>query len=168
MNKLKFMVMDVDGTLTDGKIYMGSTGEVCKVFNCKDGYGIKHLLPAQEMIPVIITARKSSMVANRCEELGITEVYQGWSDKCRCVDLLLERYGKAHETRYDYSHCAYCGDDLVDLPCMKSIQAGGGVVGCPRDAAKAVKEMADYIAPEKGGEGAVRSFIEWLEGLSHV
>ena len=74
---IKFLVMDVDGTLTDGKIYMGSNGEVMKAFNIKDGCGIAMVLPKYGITPVIITARESKILENRCKELNITELHQG-------------------------------------------------------------------------------------------
>ena len=73
--------MDVDGTLTDGKIYMGANGELMKAFNIKDGYGIHDILPLIGITPVIITGRKSQIVANRCNEIGIHYLYQGVTDK---------------------------------------------------------------------------------------
>ena len=81
MGKIKYLVMDVDGTLTDGKIYMGENGEVMKAFNIKDGYAISYFLPSNGIIPIVITGRKSKIVENRCKELGITEVHQGCIDK---------------------------------------------------------------------------------------
>ena len=78
---IKLLVMDVDGTLTDGHIYMGPDGEVMKAFDVKDGYGIAHILPRYGIIPVIITGRRSQIVERRCAELGITELYQGVGDK---------------------------------------------------------------------------------------
>ena len=81
MKNIKMLVMDVDGTLTDGKIYVGSQGEVMKAFNVKDGYAIARILPDLGIIPVIITGRTSSIVEYRAKEIGITELYQGVSDK---------------------------------------------------------------------------------------
>ncbi len=83
MNKknIKYLVMDVDGTLTDGKIYMGNSGEVMKAFSVKDGCGIHDILIPSGITPVIITGRKSDIVLNRCNEIGINEVYQGISNK---------------------------------------------------------------------------------------
>ena len=74
-------IMDVDGTLTDGKIYMGSNGEVCKAFNIKDGCGIHDIALPKGLIPIIITGRSSEIVHNRCNEIGISEIYQGINDK---------------------------------------------------------------------------------------
>lgn len=151
--KIKYFVMDVDGTLTDGKIYMGENGEVCKAFNIKDGYGICHLLPAIGAKPIIITGRKSNILENRCRELGITEVYQEIEHK---KNLLVEiLHGRADEI-------AYIGDDLNDYECMKWVKEAGGIVGCPSDAAEQVVGIADYVAKVRGGDGAVRAYIEWI------
>lgn len=86
-HKIKLLFMDVDGTLTDGKIYMGENGEVMKAFDIKDGYGINEILPKLGIIPVIITGRTSKIVENRAKELHITELYQGKHDK---LDTMLE------------------------------------------------------------------------------
>ena len=75
--KVKYFVMDVDGTLTDGKIYMGAEGEILKAFDIKDGCGIHNILIPAGVVPVIITGRSSRILENRCRELGITEVHQG-------------------------------------------------------------------------------------------
>ncbi len=149
---IKYLVMDVDGTLTDGKIYMGSSGEIFKAFDIKDGCGIKDIAIPYGFIPVIITARKSDIVMNRCKELSITEVHQGVRDK---IDKLKEIVS-------DLSKVAYIGDDILDLQCMVPVKEAGGVVGCPADAVKKVKEIAGFVAEHNGGDGAVRDFIEWL------
>lgn len=149
---IEYLVMDVDGTLTDGKIYMGESGEMFKAFSIKDGYGIHDLLIPSGIIPVIITGRKSAIVSRRCNELGITKVYQGISDKLEVLRNITT----------DLSRVAYIGDDLNDLVCMKSVKAAGGLVGCPKDAVKDVKEISDFISEFNGGEGAVRDYIEWL------
>ena len=151
--KIKYFVMDVDGTLTDGKIYMGENGEVCKAFNIKDGYGICHLLPAIGAKPIIITGRKSNILENRCRELGITELHQGIEQKKHLLAEISQ--GRADEI-------AYIGDDLNDYECMKWVKAAGGSVGCPFDAAEQVVEIADFVAKVRGGNGAVRAYIEWI------
>ena len=153
--KIKLFVMDVDGTLTDGKIYMGESGEMCKAFHVKDGYGIRMMLMPAGIRSVIITGRSSRILENRCRELGITELYQNISDKVACLNKIL---GK----QPDYSQVAYIGDDLNDLPCMELISKHGGLVGCPGDAISKVKDSADYICALNGGNGAVREFIEWI------
>lgn len=152
---IRYFVMDVDGTLTDGKIYIGENGELCKAFDIKDGCGITMILIPAGITPVIITGRSSKILENRCKELGITQLYQGISDKVACLNALL---GKAP----DYSKVAYIGDDINDLPCMQLIKGNGGLIGCPADAVEEVKEWAEFISTRNGGNGAVREFIEWL------
>ena len=149
---IKYLVMDVDGTLTDGKIYMGSQGEMMKAFDIKDGYGIHDIAMPFGIVPVIITGRRSEIVERRCQELGIKEVHQGVKDKL----------GKLREVTGDLSGVAYIGDDLNDLPCMDAVKVAGGVVGSPADAVREVRDMTDFVAPHKGGNGAVRDFIDWL------
>ncbi|MCM1535272.1 MAG: HAD hydrolase family protein [Clostridium sp.] len=154
--KIKILVMDVDGTLTDGKIYMGNDGEVCKAFDIKDGCGIHDLLIPAGIIPVIITGRSSQILKNRCEELGIIHLYQGIKDKQSKLEMVLE------ETNCQYGNVAYIGDDVNDLACMQKVRAAGGVIGCPHDAALQVMEMADFVCKKNGGNGAVREFIEHI------
>lgn len=148
--KIKLLVMDVDGTLTDGKIYMGENGEVMKAFNVKDGYAIAHMLPEMGIIPVIITGRKSKIVENRAKELGITELYQGVGDKLAQLKIVAEKYNATPE------EIAYIGDDLNDLECIEFC----GVTACPVDAVEKVKKTVNLVCNKKAGEGAVRDFIE--------
>lgn len=157
MNKaIKYLVMDVDGTLTDGRIYMGPNGEVMKAFNIKDGAGIHDILIPHGITPVIITGRLSDIVLMRCKELGILEVFQGVTDKSKELETFLG----VKNTGLD--SVAYIGDDINDLPCMDLVKRGGGFIGCPADAVESVKKVSDYVASCKGGDGAVREFIEWL------
>lgn len=152
---VEYLIMDVDGTLTDGKIYMGESGEMCKAFDIKDGCGIRMILIPSGITPVIITGRSSKILENRCKELGITQLYQGISDKVTCLNALLGEIP-------DYSKVAYIGDDINDLSCMQLIKGNGGLIGCPADAVEDVKEWAHFISTRNGGNGAVREFIEWL------
>lgn len=151
---IKYLVMDVDGTLTDGKIYIGNEGEIFKAFSVKDGYVINYILKPEEIEPIIITARTSQIVQKRCDELGIKHVFQGEHNKIAKLqsfigsDRLME--------------CAYFGDDVLDLSCMIPIKEVGGVVGCPADAVSEVKAIADYVCENKAGDGALREFVEWL------
>lgn len=151
---IKYLVIDVDGSLTDGKIYMGSNGEMMKAFSIKDGYAFNYILNPNDIVPIILTARKSAIVQKRCEELGITEVHQGKLDK---LAALKEIVGEEN-----LCYCSYFGDDQIDLQCMKPIKDAGGVVGCPADAVQEIKGVADYICLAKAGEGALREFAEWL------
>lgn len=159
---IKFLIMDVDGTLTDGRIYMGAAGELCKAFDVKDGAGICGILPEFGIVPVILTGRQSQIVLNRCAELGIDRVYQNCGDKLEKMDEMLAEQSKWDGAAYTAANCAYIGDDILDLPCMREIKAAGGVVGCPHDAVASVQRIADYVSTKDGGRGAVREFIEWL------
>lgn len=149
---VKLLIMDVDGTLTDGRIYIGADGEIFKAFDVKDGYGIHEILPQHGIVPAIITGRKSKIVEERAAELGITELYQGRRDKVGPLQQLLSKYGCGPD------NAAYIGDDVLDIPCMKLC----GMKGCPSDAVPEVKAICDYICQASGGHGAVREFIEWL------
>jgi len=154
--EIKYLIMDVDGTLTDGKIYISACGELFKAFNVKDGYGLKNLLMSHGVTPIIITGRKSDILEIRCRELDILDLHQGISDKANTlIEILASKGGQLKE-------CAYIGDDLNDLPCMFLIKDAGGVVACPSDANKQVLSLADFISSRAGGDGAVREFIEFL------
>lgn len=149
---IDYFIMDVDGTLTDGKIYIGPSGETMKAFNIKDGYGIHDILIPSGVKPVIITGRDSEIVFRRASELGIELVFQGVCNKVEVVRSITKQLEKV----------AYIGDDLNDINCMLEVKNAGGKVGCPYDASNKVKEIADYIAPHNGGDGAIRDYIEWL------
>jgi 3-deoxy-D-manno-octulosonate 8-phosphate phosphatase (KDO 8-P phosphatase) len=154
MNNIKYLVMDVDGTLTDGKIYIGASGEVFKAFNVKDGYGIHTVLKRHGITPIIITGRMSDIVKARCRELEITRLYQGVNDKrAKLIEIIAES---------EYSSVAYIGDDENDMAVMQFVSGAGGLVGCPNDAVGKVKEIADFVSIHNGGEGAVRDFIEYM------
>lgn len=143
--------MDVDGTLTDGKIYMSANGELMKAFNIKDGYAIAHLRE-YKIEPVIITGRESEIVRQRCAELKISDLYQGVSNKLYKLKEICKTQG------IELSEVAFIGDDVNDLPCIQQC----GCTACPADAVKAVRDKVVYVCSEKGGEGAVREFCEHL------
>lgn len=148
---IKMLVMDVDGTLTDGKIYMSAYGELMKAFNIKDGYAIARLRE-YGIEPVIITGRSSEIVQQRCAELKITELHQGVDNKSYKLRDICKR---RHVT---LSQVAYIGDDLNDLSCMKIC----GFSACPADAMKQVADSVNYVCRTNGGDGAVREFIDYL------
>lgn len=152
MEKIKLLVMDVDGTLTDGKINMGKQGEVFKSFDIKDGYGIHEILPRYHIRSAIITGRQSAIVENRANELEIDFVIQGVKDKLEKVKEI------AHKMDISLQEVAFIGDDMIDLICMTEC----GLSGCPADAVMEIKERADFVSRYDGGKGAVREFIEWL------
>lgn len=152
MMKIKLLLMDVDGTLTDGRIYLSGCGEEFKAFNIKDGYGIKQILPLHGILPIIITGRKSSIVKKRAKELGITSIFQGVSDKSSTLKTIQKQYGVS------YDEMAYIGDDINDLPIISNV----AITACPADAADEIKNAVKYLCSKKGGEGAVREFIEYI------
>lgn len=149
--KVKILVMDVDGTLTDGKIYFGSEGEIMKAFNVKDGLGIRKL-HSLGIIPSIITGRESEILKIRAKELNIQEIYQGQDNKVVKLKELSLKYN------CNLSEIAYIGDDENDIECMKLC----GIRACPADAVEPVKKISHFICTKKGGEGAVREFIDYL------
>lgn len=151
MMDIKMLVMDVDGTLTDGKIYMSAKGELMKAFNIKDGYAIARIRD-YGIEPVIITGRISEIIIQRCAELKIAELHQGIENKSYKLRDVCE---KLH---IDLSQVAYIGDDLNDLPCMKIC----GFTACPADAMKEVRDWVNYVCDSKEGEGAVREYIDYL------
>lgn len=152
MRTVKCLVMDVDGTMTDGRIHVSADGEMLKTFDVKDGYAIAKMLPQNGILPVIITGRKSEIVAKRAEELGIRYVYQEIKDKAECLRTL------AAEQGIELSQIAGIGDDIPDISMLRLC----GIAACPADAAREVKEICQYICNAPGGSGAVREFIEWL------
>jgi 3-deoxy-D-manno-octulosonate 8-phosphate phosphatase (KDO 8-P phosphatase) len=149
MSNIKLLMLDVDGTLTDGKIYISNSGEEIKAFNVKDGYAIKEILPKTGIVPVIITGRKSKIVEIRANELDIKEVYQGVKSKLQIYEDLKSKYNITDE------NIAYIGDDFNDLIILKRIKYSA----CPQDAVEKVKEVCNFIMDRKGGEGAVYEFI---------
>lgn len=152
MKKIKLFVMDVDGTMTDGKIYMGDNGEMLKAFNIKDGYGIHEILPRYHVKTVIMTGRESKIVINRARELEINYILQNVKDKAGAMRDLAVKFDCS------LKEIAYMGDDIIDLEPMQMC----GISGCPADAVEEIRNVSDFISEKKGGDGAVRDFIEWL------
>lgn len=149
--EIKMFIMDVDGTLTDGKIHMCDNGELFKSFNVKDGLGIKKL-QERNIIPVIITGRISEIVKNRAKELDIKEVYQGVEDKKDILQKLIKKYN------FTKNNVAYIGDDLNDLDIMKEVKFKFTV----NNGIDELKKISDYISSKDGGEGAVREVVDYI------
>lgn len=150
-NNIKAFIMDVDGTLTDGKIYMSANGELMKAFNIKDGMGIVEARKSN-LTPIIITGSTSEIVAHRCKELGIEILHQGVADKLSKLKEV------AASLNISLDEIAYIGDDTNDLECMNAC----GFSACPANAVTKVRESVDYICQLKGGEGAVREMLDKL------
>ncbi len=149
--KIKLLITDVDGVLTDGKIYLGANQQEFKAFNVKDGKGIK-LLQEAGLDVAIITGRQSQAVTRRAQELAIKEAHQGIADKIKVFKQLLERYN------LDKSEVAYIGDDINDLEILKQV----GLSVSVRDGVEAVKKEVDYVTRFVGGQGAVRELAELI------
>lgn len=160
---IRLMIFDVDGVLTDGKIVYDDRGVESKMFDVRDGHGIKLLMRSGVEI-AIITARQSRVVEHRAANLGIELVYQGAKDKLKAFDEILDRLKLAPD------QAAYMGDDIIDLPVMKR----SGFSATVPDAADEVRERADYVSKKPGGGGAAREVCElilkaqdkWEEALS--
>jgi 3-deoxy-D-manno-octulosonate 8-phosphate phosphatase (KDO 8-P phosphatase) len=149
--RVRLVALDVDGVLTDGRLYYGPQGEALKVFDVRDGHGIKMLL-GHGVDVAILSARSSEVVAVRARELGIAEVLQGRGDKGRAWSELLQRTGVPAD------EAGFVGDDLPDLPVL--VQAG--LAATVADARDEVKRVAHWTAPQAGGRGAVRALAEFI------
>ncbi|MBI4209676.1 MAG: HAD hydrolase family protein [Deltaproteobacteria bacterium] len=154
LRRIQLLLLDVDGVLTDGKIWLGSSGLELKAFDTKDGHGIKMAQEAGIRVGWI-SARYSPVVEARAKELGVSLVFQGETDK-----LLVYREILSQLKLMD-SEVAYIGDDLLDIPLMKKV----GVSVAVADAVDAVRGQADYVTRSPGGKGGVREFIDLLLDL---
>ena len=148
---IQLLVLDVDGVLTDGRLYFGPHGEALKVFHVRDGHGIVQLRRAGLEVAVI-SGRRSRMVQARCRELGVRHLHQGVSDKLAVLQRLLARL------KLPPSACACVGDDLPDLPVMRSVALSFAVA----DAHPRVRRAADVVTRLPGGYGAVREVCDRL------
>lgn len=149
--RIRLVILDVDGVLTDGSLYVGDDGEEYKAFNSRDGHGMV-MLQHNGVEIAIITGRISKVVEHRMSELGIQHVYQGRKEKLPAFRELLSRLEiPAHDT-------AYVGDDVVDLPVMAQVGLAIGV----QDAHPLVKRHAHWLTASPGGRGAVREVCEMI------
>ena len=149
--KIKMIIMDVDGTLTDGVLYVMPDGEEIKGYNVKDGTGIL-LAHLAGLKTAIITGKKSKALDRRAEKLGIKEVYQGYVDKKSVLFEILKKHSlKAEEV-------AFIGDDIGDLEIMKTV----GLAGAVANAHPEIKNISHFVSNLEGGKGAVREFIEFI------
>lgn len=149
--KIRMVILDVDGVLTDGSLYLTDGGEEIKAFNSRDGHGIK-MLKATGIKVALITGRESRCVNLKAVDLGITTVYQGAKNKLPAFEALLR------EQELDASYCAYAGDDLIDIPVMLRCGLSITVPAAPAF----VKKQADYVTRMEGGRGAVREICEMI------
>lgn len=151
LKKIKLVVLDVDGTLTDGGIYYDANGNEIKRFDVKDGLGIKVAMAAGLKF-AILTGRQSPIVKRRAEELGIQFLLEGIQKKAPALIELSENTG------ISVDEMAYIGDDWNDLSAMMMT----AFKACPADAAEEIKCICDYVAEKEGGHGAVRDCLEFI------
>jgi 3-deoxy-D-manno-octulosonate 8-phosphate phosphatase (KDO 8-P phosphatase) len=154
VRSIKFLILDVDGVMTDGGLYYSADGVELKRFNAHDGYGIVRAKECGLRIG-IISGRETPIVAARARVLGIDDVYQGASDKVAAMRKIQARYSLAVE------EIAYIGDDLFDLPLLSVV----GFSAAPKNAQPGVRRKVDYVTSVSGGDGAVRELIEFI--LTH-
>jgi 3-deoxy-D-manno-octulosonate 8-phosphate phosphatase (KDO 8-P phosphatase) len=151
---IRMLVLDVDGVLTDGRLYFGPRGEALKLFHVRDGLGIQQVAKAGIEVAVI-SGRKSKMVDVRCRELGVEHVHQGAKDKLAVLDKLCARL------KIEPSACACVGDDLPDIPLMQKVALAFAVA----DAHPEARHAAHLVTKLPGGHGAVREVCDYL--LTH-
>ena len=147
--QIKALFFDVDGVLTDGRVYLDDRGREMKVFDTKDGHGIKMAIAAGLKV-AWISGRQSAATARRARELGVTECHQGIADKETLYRKLCRRWS------LDPAETAAIGDDEPDVPLLEA----AGFSACPSDAAPVARRAAQVVLTAAGGRGAVREFVE--------
>jgi 3-deoxy-D-manno-octulosonate 8-phosphate phosphatase (KDO 8-P phosphatase) len=151
IRKVRLLMMDVDGVMTDGRIVIDDAGLESKHFNVRDGHGLKMLMRVQIEV-ALVTGRTSRVVECRAADLGIAEVHQGIWNKTDVFAGILERRKLAAE------ETAYIGDDIVDIPLLRRVGFSVAVA----DAVPEVRGVVDYVTEHTGGQGAVREVCEMI------
>lgn len=149
--RIRLACFDVDGTLTDGRLYFGAEGELAKAFHVHDGQGLR-LLEDHGIAVALITARDSAAARARGEDLRLRHVHTGIKDKRACLDEICAELGLSLD------QVAYCGDDLPDLPALSVV----GLACAPANAHAWIREQAHWISRERGGEGAARELCDLI------
>lgn len=149
--QIKLVIFDVDGVLTDGRLYFGDDGQEYKAFYSKDGLGMKMLMKSGVEIG-IITARSAPLVAHRMENLGIQHLYQGQGDKVPAFEEMVKKL------KITPQQVAYVGDDLIDLPVMNRV----GFAIAVADAHNEVIQRAHWTTPHNGGMGGARDVCDLI------
>ena len=148
---MRAAIFDVDGVLTDGRLFIGEQGEVFKAFHVLDGHGLK-LLAQVGITPIIITGRDSAAVRRRVADLGLTDAFFGVADKLALASTLLAERGMT------WAELAVIGDDWPDLPLL----ARAGFACAPANAHAEARALAHHVTAARGGEGAAREFCDLL------
>lgn len=149
--KIKLIILDVDGVLTDGRIMYDSNGNEYKIFNVYDGLGIE-LLRKKKIVVAFVSGRSSKIIEKRAHDLGVEDVYQGVNDKTTVLRQLLIKY------KIDPKEVCAVGDDILDISLMKKV----GFPIAVKNARPEVKKIAKYVTDARGGEGAVREVAELI------
>ncbi|MFY9270615.1 MAG: HAD hydrolase family protein [Candidatus Manganitrophaceae bacterium] len=149
--RVQYLLLDVDGVLTDGTLYFDENGKEIKGFSIYDGHGI-HLLKSAGLGVGIVSGRSSGVVAWRAKELGIDDLFQGIRDKVAAYEMIRAKH------RLEDAAVAYVGDDLIDLPLLRRV---GLSISVP-NAVDSVKREVDWVTEHRGGEGAVREVIDFI------
>lgn len=150
--KIKFVLTDVDGVLTDTGVYYSDKGEELKRFSIRDGMGVELLRTKANIETGIITGENSAIVTKRAEKLKIENVILGCKDKKAALIDLMEKLN------LEAKQIAYIGDDVNDIEIMNAV----GLSACPDDAIPKIKKIADFICNSKGGYGAFREFADFI------
>jgi len=151
IHKVKLLILDVDGVMTDGMIIIDDAGSESKQFDVRDGHGLKLLMRCGIAV-ALLTGRRSRVVEHRAADLGITEVCQGVWNKAEAFSGILER------SKLSPEETAYVGDDVVDIPLLKRVGFSVAVA----DAVPEARKVADYVTKRPGGRGAVREVCEMI------
>jgi 3-deoxy-D-manno-octulosonate 8-phosphate phosphatase (KDO 8-P phosphatase) len=149
--KVRILVMDIDGVLTDGRIIYGNYGDELKNFDVNDGLGVT-LARRAGFKTVILTAKASRVVTKRARDLKIDKVYHNFHYKIKALDKIKKRF------KCEDQEICFIGDDVIDIPVLKRI----GLAVCPPNAMDEVKPYAHFITEKKGGRGAVREVCDFL------
>ena len=149
---IELIILDIDGTLTDGFIIYSNSGDELKKFNVKDGLAIASWTKKMGKKAAIITGRKSVLVEKRAKELGVTHLYQGYDNKDEIVEKILE------EENLTWEQTAAIGDDLNDYKMLKKV----GLSFCVHNASQDIQSLVDVVCQKNGGDAAVREMIEYI------
>lgn len=156
-SKIKMVLFDIDGVMTNGSIYINETGELFKSFNVKDGLAVE-LLRSHNILTGVISGKSSLSLEFRCKQLAFDEVITGCKNKLPALDKICQKYA------INYDQIAFLGDDVLDIPIFEKV----GLSAAPIDSHPLVLDCADFVSNLKGGEGMVRSFVDLLlqQGLN--
>jgi len=152
LKKIKLLILDVDGVLTDNSVYITSEGNEAKAFNIQDGFGIYLLQEHAKVKVALLSGRYSKVTEIRAKELEIEMVYNGYTDKAKVLEEIQQKCD------LEYTEMAYVGDDLADLPVLRKT----GISIAVPNARPEVKKICDYVTKSSGGDGAVREVIDLI------